>query len=689
MNGKIKRREFLMLSSVAALGAVAAACSPSVQPTTAPAEPTKAPVQAEPTKAPVQAEPTKAPVEPAANGKEAPMLADLVKAGKLPPVDQRLPVNPPVVTERQSIGVYGGELRTTMFDPTWFTAYDLLFERMLVFSDKDGRTIVPNYAESFEVTPDGKTFTIHLRKGMKWSDGEPMTTEDVRFWWEDHMMNKEIISEPWAEFRFGGEPMKVEIIDDFTFKLTFAQPFGAFIVWLTRYTNDAFMFPSHYLKQFHAKYTDKAKLEAAAKAEKFDSWVTYYNAHFTPGIWGRGEHMIDMPMFSPWRPVSNPSEGVHILERNPYYWKVDTESNQLPYIDSLRFQYSANPENSKVMLIQNELDLLGQHEVTMAEYPFYKENESKANYIVGDYISTMGDRVTLFPQHTLVDDPSLTEIVRDPRWVKALSMAINREEINQSLFYGTARMGALSPMPASKYFKEEYGSAWAQFDQDKANTLLDEMGLKKGPNGMRTRPDGSPLKYNIENTGIRVGPVVPRFCEMVVSQWREVGIDATTKEIAEQLYSDRMRTGQVHVGVWHADGCTDYLLPIQIQWFLPTQNWGNGGPDAKWGEWYRAADRTAAGLVEPPDAIKKLYTTYEKMTSVVDEAESIKLAQEIFGSLAENPLAIGTVSECPAPLCLNKNLRNLPKAKAYIGYDTVGLSTYHPEAFYYEGGKRA
>ena len=151
------------------------------------------------------------------------MFADLVKGGKLPALDQRLPVTPLVVADRQAQGVYGGELRVTMFDPVWWvSAYDLIVERLLTYSDKDGRTIVPNVLAGWEVTPDGKTYTFKLRKGMKWHTGDPITTEDVRFWWEDHMTNKDINSAPWWQFRFGGENMKVEIVDDVTFKFTFA-----------------------------------------------------------------------------------------------------------------------------------------------------------------------------------------------------------------------------------------------------------------------------------------------------------------------------------------------------------------------------------------------------------------------------------------------------------------------------------
>ena len=694
MDRKLRRRDFLKASALA-LGGMLAACAPA--PTAAPAATavpaTKAPA-AEPTKAPA-AEPTKAPASGGTTSfKEAPMLAELVKAGKLPSVEKRLPSDPLVVTDRAAIGVYGGELRLTMFDPvSWVSAYDIITERCLVYSDKDGRTIVPNVLAGWEVTPDGKTYTMKLRKGMKFHNGDEITTEDVRFWWEDWLLNKDITSSPPWQFRFGGSPMKLEIVDAVTFKFTFARSFGNFSAHLTRWDGgaDHIFRPSKYFKQFHPKYTEQAKLEADAKANKFETWVQWFNAHNQPGKWGGQPFSIEYPKIYAWYIKENPAQGLFKWERNPYYWKVDAQGNQLPYIDTMRFDYVAATENHKVKLAQGEVDVLGQHIVTMADYPFYKDNQAKGNYIVGDYISTMGDRVTLFPQHTLLEDAGLTEIVRDYRWAQALSMAIDREEINQTLFYGTARMGAMAPMPSSKYYKPNYGTAFAKFDKAAANKLLDDMGLKKGANGMRTRKDGSPLKYNIENAGIRVGPCVPKFCEMVVSYWREIGIDATTKEIAESLYNERMRNSQVHVGVWHADRCSDMLIHIEPQWFIPTGGQQQGGPDATWTTWYNAPDRTIPDIkkFEPPDDIKKMLETFDQMTQVADENERVKLGQTIFDYLAEHPLEIGSVAECPAPLCFNKNLRNLPKAKAYIGWDSYGLSTYHPEAFFYEGGKRA
>lgn len=695
MTRKLKRRDFIKLSSVAVLGTVAAACAPKVeapvaeQPTTQAEKATQPAAEAAPTTAPVE-QATVAP-ETIKKAGEPPFLADKVKSGKLPPLEERLPENPLVVANREAIGVYGGEIRMDTFDPIWWTSfYDVIVDRMLVYSDQNTSEIVPNVLESWEVTPDGKTWSFKMRKGMKWSDGEPMTTEDVRFWWEDHMADKDINSSPWWQFRFGGENMKVEIVDDFNFKFTFATAFGNFAAHCTRWSvNDGFMLPSHYLKQFHAKYTDKAKLEEAAKAAKLETWVQYYNSKVVPGIWGGPTGVLEFPRFSPWNVVENPKEGIYLWERNPYYWKVDTEGNQLPYIDTCRLDYVASTETTKQKIAQSELDIVGQHEVTMMEYPFYKDNESKANYKVGDYISSMGDRVTVFPYHTIADDKVLTDLVRDYRWVEALSQAIDREEINQSIFYGQAKMGQMSPMPTSKYYKESYGKAWANYDVDAANKLLDDMGLKKGADGIRLRPDGKKLTYVIEHSGIRVGPAVPKVCEMIAAYWREIGIDASSKEIQDSLLVERKTNAQIQATVWHADRCTDMLLPIEPQWFIPTSNGSQGGCDAKWGQWYLAPDKKAEGLVEPPDDVKKMLDTFDQMTAVVDENERVKLGQSIFDYLEGHPLEIGLILECPAPLLFNKNLRNLPKAKAYIGWDSYGLSTFHPEAFYYEGGKRA
>jgi peptide/nickel transport system substrate-binding protein len=709
MARNLKRRDFLKVSSLAVLGAAAAACAPAAtQAPPAAVPPTQTPVVIE--KQVVVTQQVQVTVEVPTKRAEPPMLADLVKSGKLPPVDERLPETPVVIGGRDAIGVYGGEVRMIHFDPVWMISnYDWMAERLLHYSDIDLRTIVPNIFEAWTVSPDGTTFTFKMRKGLKWSDGQPVTSEDVRFFIEDVWFNKDLNGAPMWQLRFDGKAntvnAKLEVADDFNFKLTFAAPFGALPAHLTRWEIGnwpSIMGPSHYYKQYHNKYTDQAKLDQMAKDNKLDTWVQLYNQRCGPSQWGLGYWQVpdwmkttEYPTLSPWILKDMPGSGLFTFERNPFYWKIDLAGNQLPYIDNMRMDYITTTDAAKLKLAQNELDAMGMHDVTMADYPFYKENEPKGNFQVMDYISCMSDRDVFFPQHVIfledgkTRDTVLEEIVNHPDFVKALSMAVDRDEINQSLLFGTARMGQLSPMPSSKYYKESYSAAWASFNKDAANKLLDGMGLtQKNAQGIRLRKDGKPLSYIIEQGGLRVGPLTPKVSEMIATYWRDIGIDATSKEVDSSLLQTRMNNNQVHCTVWHADRCTDLLLPLEPQWFIPTAG-GQGGASAAWAAWWAAADKTVAGLIEPPDQIKKYYDLFAQMTSTTNEDDRVKFGQQIFDGLAETPLAIGLILECPAPLLFNKNMRNLPRPKATMGWDTYGNSTYHPEAYYYEGGKAA
>ncbi|MGD0003557.1 MAG: ABC transporter substrate-binding protein [Anaerolineaceae bacterium] len=710
----ITRRNLLKMSAITAVGAVVAGCAP--QPA-APA-PTAQVIekQVEVTKEvqiTQQVQVTKevqVTVEVPKGRQEPPLLKDKVASGALPPVDTRLPENPVVVGGRDAIGVYGGEVRFIHFDPVWMiSCYDWMAERLLHYSDIDLRTIVPNIFEAWTVSDDGTTFTFKMRKGLKWSDGQPVTTEDVRYFIEDVWFDTDLYASPMWQMRFDGKtnntPVKLVVTDDFNFTLTYAAPFGALPAHLTRWEIGnwpSILGPAHYYKQFHKKYADPTKLDALVKANKVDTWVQLYNVFCGPGQWGLGYWQVPdwmkdtpYPTLSPWILKDMPGGGLFTFERNPYYWKVDLSGNQLPYLDNLRMDYITTTDAAKLKLAQNELDTMGMHDITMADYPFYKDNQPKGNFQVMDFISCMSDRDVFFPQHVIfledgkTRDTVLEEIVNHPDFVKALSMAVDRDEVNQSLLFGTARMGQLSPVPSSKYFKESYPAAWATFDKDAANKLLDGMGLtNKNAQGIRMRKDGKPLSYIIEQGGLRVGPLTPKVSEMVASYWRDIGLDATSKEVDSALLQTRMNNNQVHCTVWHADRCTDLLFPLEPQWFIPTAG-GQGGASAAWATWWAAADKTVAGLIEPPDQIKKYYDLFAQMTSTTNEDDRVKYGQQILDGLAEVPLAVGLILECPAPLLFNKNMRNLPRPKTVIGWDTYGNSTYHPEAYFYEGGTRA
>ena len=699
MAKKLKRREFLHLSAVAVLGVAATACgapTPEVIERTVEVEKIVEKIVEKTVEVEKAVEVIKE-IEVPEGRNEPPMLEARVAAGTLPPVGERLPMTPFVVGGRDAIGVYGGEVRQIHFDTVWSVdTYDWLSDRVMQYSDADFRTLVPNMFESWEASDDGTTYTFHMRKGMRWSDGEPLTTADVECWWKDWATYEGL---GWIANPFNGiqnQPCTLDIVDDYTFRCTFDYTFGLFPHILTRnmggYPQEGPFMPKHFMQNYHLDYAGEEamnKLVAELGLETWQQVTNRYAGQWGLNTWQFPEWAKDFPTLAAWIPVEYPQEGLILFERNPYYWKVDLVGNQLPYIDTLRLDYMADTQTMELKLIGAELDWLGMHDVTVAKYPLYKENEEKGKYVVGDYLSCMTDRYTLYPRRTLPSDPVLEEIANHPNWTRALSVAIDREEINESLFYGLARMGQMAPMPNSKYFKEKYGAAWAQYDPDLANQLLDEMGLKKGSDGIRLRPDGKRLSYMIEHAGIRVGASVAEFTEMVITYWREVGIEATTKQIDESLYNERMNANQVECGIWHADRCTDMLLPIQMQWYVPVADGGQGGVSRAWQDWYTAVDKEAEGIITPPEEIQQLFAWVDEMRAVIDDDERVAIGQKIFDYLADTPLAIGTVLESPCPLIINKNMRNLPRPKVPMGWDTYGINSYHPCAFFYEGGQRA
>jgi peptide/nickel transport system substrate-binding protein len=682
---KLTRREFLKVSTIGLIGAAATALG-ELEPSAA-SNLTRVKEPAWQTPGEIASAGSRAGALLAY--KEAPMLKARVAAGTLPPIDQRLPVNPLVVSGGIEIGDYGGEIRTIHKDPIWFTSnYDLNSDRILQFSDQDLRTIEANIIESWEVSADAREWTFHMRNGMKWSDGSNFTSEDIRFWWEDVLNNVELTTNiPW-QFRFGGANMVVDIINVDTFKFTFEAAFGNFAAHLTRWHPfTSVLLPSAYMKQFHVDYADPTILAQLIAQYGFETWVELFNymKQWGAGIWYATENCTEIPVLGPWHIVENPEDGLYLWERNPYYWKVDQASNQLPYIDTLRYELISNDNEVKLKLIQGEIDLLGQHDVSIADYPFYQANQSAGNYVIADCLSCMSDRYVLFPQHYIAGDAVLTDIVNHPNFVKALSLAINRQAVNQLLFYNLASVGQMSVMPNSKYYKASYGTAWAQYDIPQANQLLDDMGLdERDGEGWRLRSDGQRLTFTIEHAGERVGLACQDYIDMVVSFWRAVGIDATSIMEDDGTYSQHMNDYQVHCGVWSADRCTDMLWPVQPQWFIPTADGGQGTACSAWVAWYNAADRSDPNLIVPPAAIQTLYGYFDQMTATGDEDERVQYGQQILDWLEDNPLEIGLILECPAPLLFNKYLRNLPPSKAPVGWDTYGLSTYHPETLYYE-----
>jgi len=306
---------------------------------------------------------------------EAPILAELVKQGKLPPVEKRLPEKPLVIVPVEEVGKYGGTWRMAMRGraDTMLLVREVDYEG-LVRIDPDLANVLPGLAESWKIGGNGRTFTFYIRKGIKWSDGQPFTADDIMFWYKDIILNKELTPVTPSWLTSEGEVVKVEKIDDYTVRFSFKKPNGIFLPYLA--TGTAGIIPSHYLKQFHPSYTPKDKLNELAKKEGLNTWLDLFNNKNNP--WMNPE----LPVINAWKVVTPVGTGTRVVfERNPYYWKVDIEGKQLPYIDKLAIDIVDNLEVMKMKALNGEIDMQSRHiGQIIADYPLYAENKAKGGY---------------------------------------------------------------------------------------------------------------------------------------------------------------------------------------------------------------------------------------------------------------------------------------------------------------------
>jgi peptide/nickel transport system substrate-binding protein len=360
---------------------------------------------------------------------ESPMTAALVREGKLPPVEQRLPKNPIVVKPLEEVGVYGGTLRRAWMGPgdRWGIAKICYDANNLMRWASDSKTILPWLVEKYTVSKDGRVFTFKLREGLKWSDGHPMTTDDVIFWYEDVIGNEELTPTFPSGFVQDGVRAKFIKVDDYTFRIEFKNPNPMFIYtfptqgWFIDNSKGSFAFyaPKHYLMQFHPKYTPKDKLEALAKQKGFNKWYELF------------QFMIDyiqnpdLPTMSPWKILSkSPNEPVFVMERNPYYPVVYTEGNQLPYIDRVVHYLVSDAEMINMKAVAGEIDFQARH-MRLPNYTLFMQNKDKGNYRILIWRTGTGADPAIYLNQN-VKDPVKRKLFQDARFRQALSLAINR-----------------------------------------------------------------------------------------------------------------------------------------------------------------------------------------------------------------------------------------------------------------------
>jgi peptide/nickel transport system substrate-binding protein len=621
---------------------------------------------------------------------EAPALAEQVKAGKLPPVDQRLPQEPMVLKPLHSVGKYGGTWRRGFLGPgDSENGNRIRAADKLLFWDVTGTKIMPNVAKGWEMTPDGKRTTIFLRKGMKWSDGAPFTADDFVFWFEDMYQNKDLIKSPAPEFSVKGKPGRLVKIDETTVAFEFDEPHFLFPSQLAGDTQVGggqsrlqseerelgLYAPAHYLKKFLPKYSSVEAVNQQAKAAGFDNWAQFFKIK---SDWRLNP---DVPTLSAWRMVQPINGQTWALERNPYFWAIDTAGNQLPYIDKVQLTLAENPEVINLRAIAGEYDYMERF-IDLAKLPVFLENASRGHYKVHLDPGFNGADSELKFNFAYRQDPEIQKWFANLDFRRALALGIDRDQINEAFFLGLGVTG--TPIPAAIIPQspgEAYRKPWATLDVKKANAMLDAIGLdKKDAEGFRLRTDnGQRLRLQID-VAQTLSPTWPQQAEMIIQQWRAIGISADMRLLERSLFYTRVRNDQNQMVIFSNNGSESlYLYTVPVLPMDPQSSFGG----AAYAQWY--ASNGASGI-KPTDPM--LLKGFELLSSAAGQTEEqrTETAKEIWKLLVDQVWSIGLVGQSPAYMgtrVVNERLENVPARTCTSQHCRTPWSG-HPEQWYYK-----
>ena len=664
----------LLLSACAGASAPAAVEAPTAEATTAPAA-AEAPAGA----APAEEEKLGASLIGTIEGpdvitdatqfpttfNEAPMLAEMVAAGTLPPVEERLPEPEDllVIQPLNEIGQYGGTWRRGFTGPGDGQNGHRVAggDRLLFWDSENFPELTPNLAKDWDVSEDSKTITVFLRKGVKWSDGTPFTANDILFWYEHMYQNKELVpvSSPFFNVDKGAT---LTLVDEFTVEFSFSQSNSLFAEVLASsvpvFAGQAIQgnvglggfAPAHYLQQFHPDFVEQAELDALVTQEGFDNWINLFKDKNT---WARNP---DLPVLTPWKTVNSIATDNWVLERNPYYYGVDSAGNQLPYIDRISMTLAENLEVLNLRAIAGEYDYQSRH-ISLANLPVLLENAEAGNYTVHlDPAQHGADGAFMFNQSYQADE-EIGKWLRTVDFRRALSLAVDRDKINEILFLGIGTPGSAVVAETSPFNPgPEYRSLWSTYDPDEANAMLDAIGLtEKDSEGFRLRTD------NGERLILEL-PTIPAFIqftqlgELVKEDWAKVGIFANVVEQERTLVEQRRAANDLPIFVWQNDGTDElFLYPFHA---LPVESISGTGPG--YGQWYSSG---GAEGVEPTDpSVLKVFDLFSQALNASYE-KRFQIGQEIWKIITDEVWTMGTVGQSGAFMGVRiakNNMGNIP-----------------------------
>jgi peptide/nickel transport system substrate-binding protein len=585
---------------------------------------------------------------------EAPALKAAVDAGKLPPVEQRLPEKPEVVTPVQEVGKYGGTLREALRgDADHNAILRAIGQQGLTRWKMDFSGVIPNVAESWTTNEDSSEYTFHLRKGMKWSDGAPFTADDILFFVNDLLPDQAFFKSPPARYVINGKLMTGEKIDDYTLKLKFAGPYRTFPEEMaTPVGQHPVLYAKHYCQQFMPKYNkDIDKLIKAANANDWPTVMRQKCADIElPARWANPER----PTLDPWTIVEPYTGGATrvVLERNPYFWEVDTAGNQLPYIDKVQFSVIADPEAILLASMNGQMDLEVRHINVISNMPVLSDNAEKGNYTIMRMPDFNSNALGLYINETTENLP-LRALFRQLDFRKALSFAIDRNQINEIVFLGQGKPAQVGPLPQSRFYNEQLHTQFIEHDPAKANQLLDGLGLtKKDDRGYRLYPD-SGKRVSIGVIVSIANPWQGEVLELMRKQWAEVGLELVIQASERSLFYDRAQNNDYDISV---DGVPGGLDVTQDPRAIIAVHTLDSRQSIPWVRWYESHGK--AGM-EPTDSMKERMKLLDQWKVEPDPAKADAIFKQILQLAADAFEVIGTVEPPPQLGIRSNNLVNV------------------------------
>ena len=607
---------------------------------------------------------------------EPPLLAPLVDQGALPPMAERLPADPAMVdfdTHGKTIGQYGGDLRLLFGrskDVRLMSTYG--YSRLVGFTPD--LELMPDILSNIAVD-EGRVFTLTLREGHRWSDGAPFTSEDFRYWWQEVALNEELSpTGPPIQLLVDGELPTVEFPDATTVRYSWSEPNPNFLPALAGARPLYIFMPGHYVNQFHIDHGDPAVIAEQVAEGEHRNWAALHNSMDNMGR----EDNPDLPTLEPWHLTTEGPSDRMVFERNPYFHRVDPQGRQLPYIDRVIVNIAAG-DLIAAKTATGDSDLQARN-LSLSDAPLLKQNEAAHGYTMVLWGTGQGSRQALFPNLNAAD-PVWRDVLRDVRFRRALSLGIDRGDINEAMYFGLAVPGANTVLSQSPLYLDGLTETWATLDIDLANALLDEMGLdQRNASGIRLLPDGRPLEILIETTG--EDSETTDMLELITESWRDIGVAIFIRPQQREALYERVFAGETIMAVFNG---IDNGIPVadMSPWeFAPTSQSQLQWP--KWGQYYETKGEAGEPIDLP--AAESLMVLYHTWSATTDTDARRSVWEQMLTLYTDNVFTIGTVSQVPQPVVFSNRLRNVPQEGIYNWDPGAQFGIYRPDTFWFDQG---